>query len=50
MNKKSTRIPTYINDEKRLFQITEFIVNGKKKVVRVPLQAYQTISYPKPQS
>lgn len=46
MDKKSTRIPTYNLDQKRLYQITEMIVDGKKKVVKMPLQAYQTISYP----
>lgn len=37
------RIPAYSTDRRQLVQITELIIDGKKVIQEVPLQAYQTI-------
>jgi len=40
-----TRVPAYATDKRQLIQITEMIVDGKKVVNKIPLQAYQTVHY-----
>jgi len=41
---KHIKIPTYSTDKRRLVQITEIIINGRKVIKEVPLRAYQTIT------
>ena len=37
------KIPTYSTDKIKLVRITELIIDGKKTIAQIPLQAYQII-------